>query len=393
MNVRGFSFNGIEAGIKKKGGKDLGLIFSRVPAGSSGVFTRNWVKAAPLVLTQQRLQKRCCQAVLVNSGKANACTGAQGLIDAQTLADETARLLGIPAELTAVASTGVIGEPLPVETIAGRLPFLCNSLNGGTIEDFAQAIMTTDTVPKIATRHGIIGGKRVNIAGVAKGAGMINPSLATMLVFLVTDASIKPQSIQSILTEGADRSFNRITIDGDTSTNDTVLLLANGMAGNQPLARKDLNAAGFTDMLFSVMEELAQSILKDGEGVTKVITIAVQKARSQAEAEAIGRSIAHSPLVKTAFFGEELNWGRIVAAAGKTVFPVAFERMDLLLNGIFLVRQGTLLSREQEAEAQRELKKAHLTITLVLNQGRHQAVVFTTDLSPQYVHINAGYKS
>ena len=229
--VKGFLFNGLHAGIKTTGEKDLGLIFSEVPAVAAGVFTKNWIKAAPVLVTQKQLEKHVCQAVLVNSGNANACTGTKGILDAQELIKQLAHYLRIPAGAVSMSSTGVIGEPLPTGTIADHLHMLCKSLQPDKIDDFAQAIMTTDTVHKVVTAQKTIAGKKVRVAGIVKGAGMINPSMATMLGFILTDAAIRPQSIQALVAEGADQSFNRITVDSDTSTNDTVLLLANGAAG------------------------------------------------------------------------------------------------------------------------------------------------------------------
>jgi glutamate N-acetyltransferase/amino-acid N-acetyltransferase len=391
--IPGFFFNGISGGIKKNGKKDIGLLYSEAPAVAAGVFTRNWVKAAPVLLTHQRIQKGYIQAVLVNSGCANACTGKKGIDDAQRLSAETARILKISPELIAVSSTGVIGEFLPVNKMSTQLPGLCKDLAEEKVEYFAQAIMTTDTAAKIAFRKKIIAGKKIIIGGVAKGAGMINPSLATMLVFIVTNAAVLPRTLQSLLDEGIKRSLNRITIDGDTSTNDTVLLLANGRAENPPFSKKSAATTGFNAMLFEVLTELAQTIVQDGEGATKVIEIKVKKAKSDEEAETIARSIAHSPLVKTAFYGEEVNWGRIVAAAGKTIFPISFEKVDLFIGKVPLVNKGVNVASHNEKQAQEILTKRSFTITLVLNQGKREASILTTDLSPDYVTINAGYKS
>jgi len=391
--IPGFSFNGISGGIKKYGKKDIGLLYSEVPAIAAGVFTRNWVKAAPVLLTHRRIKKGYIQAVLVNSGCANACTGKKGMEDAKRLSAETARILKISPDLIAVSSTGVIGEFLPVNKMSTQLPVLCKDLAEEKVEKFAQAIMTTDTVKKIAVRKKMIGGEKIIIGGIAKGAGMINPSLATMLVFIVTNAAVLPRTLQSLLDEGIMRSLNRITIDGDTSTNDMVLLLANGRAGNQPFSKKSAEVTGLKTMLFEVLEELAQKIVNDGEGVTKVIEIKVKKATSHKEAETIARSIAYSPLVKTAFYGEEVNWGRIIAAAGKTIFPISFEKVDLFMGKIPLVKNGVNVAPQNEKRAQEKIKKKNITITLVLNQGRQDASIVTTDLSPEYVTINAGYKS
>lgn len=391
--IPGFSFNSISGGIKKNGKKDMGLLYSEVPAVVAGVFTQNWVKAAPVFLTHQNIQKGYIQAVLVNSGCANACTGKKGIDDAKRLSAETARILKISPDLIAVSSTGVIGEFLPVNKMSTQLPGLCHDLGEEKVEDFAQAIMTTDTVTKIAFRKKIIAGKKILIGGVAKGAGMINPLLATMLVFIVTNAAVLPRTLQSLLDEGVMRSLNQITIDGDTSTNDTVLLLANGRAENPPFSKKTAEKTGFKAMLFEVLAELAQKIVQDGEGATKVIEIKVKKAKSTEEAETIARSIAHSPLVKTAFYGEEVNWGRIIAAAGKTIFPLAFEKVDLFIEKIPLVKKGVNVAPHNEKQAQAILTKRNFTVTLVLNQGKREASILTTDLSPDYVTINAGYKS
>jgi len=391
--IPGFFFNGISGGIKKNGRKDIGLLYSDAPAVSAGVFTRNWVKAAPVILTQQRIQKGYIQAVLANSGCANACTGKKGMDDAKILSAETAHILKISPDLIAVSSTGVIGEFLPVNKMLAQLPGLCHGLAEEKVEDFAQAIMTTDTVTKIAFRKKIIAGRKITIGGIAKGAGMINPSLATMLVFIVTNAAVLPRTLQYLLDEGIMKSLNRITIDGDTSTNDAVLLLANGRAENPPFSKKSADATGFKVMLFEVLEELAEKIVQDGEGATKVIEIKVKKAISTEAADTIARSIAHSPLVKTAFYGEEVNWGRIIAAAGKTIFPISFEKVDLFIGKIPLVKKGVNVAPHNERQAQAIVSKRSFTVTLVLNQGAREASIVTTDLSPDYVTINAGYKS
>ena len=393
LNIPGFFFNGLASGIKKGGQKDLGLIYSEVPATAAGVFTQNWIKAAPVLLSEQKLQQGYCQAVLVNSGNANACTGKQGMEAAKTLVDATARELNIPPELVAIASTGVIGDFLPLKDMLSHVPSLCKKRRSEKIAHFARAIMTTDTVSKIVWRQKNIGGKNVIVGGVAKGAGMINPRLATMLGFLLTNAAIKPQSIKPLLKDGADKTFNRITVDSDTSTNDTVLLLANGLAKNQPLTLRSAEETGFKALLFGVMGDLAQKLLQDGEGVTKVVTVKVQNAKSRREAETIARSIADSPLVKTSLYGEEVNWGRIIAAAGKTRFPIVFERLDLAINHVPLVIKGTITDSRNEKRAQKELANKSITIILTLNQGNQEASVFTTDLSLDYVRINAGYKT
>ena len=391
--ISGFFFNGIVGGIKKNGKKDIGLLYSDIPAVAAGVFTQNWVKAAPVLLTRRRIQKGYIQAVLVNSGCANACTGKKGIEDAKKLSAETARILKISPDLIAVSSTGVIGEFLPVDKMSAQLPGLCRDCAAEKVNDFAQSILTTDKVQKIAFRKKTICGKKIIIGGVAKGAGMINPSLATMLVFMATNAAVLPRTLQSLLEEGVNRSLNRITIDGDTSTNDMVLLLANGRAANPPFSKKSAESTGFKTMVFEMLEELAQKIVQDGEGVTKVIEINVKKAKSVVAADFIARSIAHSPLVKTAFYGQEVNWGRIIAAAGKTIFPIAFEKVDLFFGQIPLVKKGVNVAPQNEKLAQKIVNKRSITVTLVLNQGTGEASILTSDLSPEYVTINAGYKS
>jgi glutamate N-acetyltransferase/amino-acid N-acetyltransferase len=391
--IPGFLFSGLAAGIKKKGRKDIGLIFSETPAAAAGVFTRNWVKAAPVVLTQKRLERGYLQAVIANSGCANACTGKRGMEDAGVLTKSAARTLGISPDLVVMASTGVIGEFLPTRKMRDHLAHLCREMSEEKINDFAQAIITTDTVTKIAFRARSIDGKTIALGGVAKGAGMINPSLATMLVFIFTNAAVSPKTLQALLTKGVGETFNRITVDGDTSTNDTVILLANGEARNRPFSKRTAARNGFTPMLFEVMEELARKIIFDGEGATKIAEIRVQKARSRSEAEDITRSIACSPLVKTSFYGEEANWGRIISAAGKTRFPISFEKVDLFVNRVPLVRKGRVLGRRNERRAQIEMGNRNFSITLVLNQGKYEFSMLTTDFSPEYVTINAGYKS
>ncbi|MBN2467341.1 MAG: bifunctional glutamate N-acetyltransferase/amino-acid acetyltransferase ArgJ [Deltaproteobacteria bacterium] len=379
--------------MKKNLLKDFGLIFSEKPAVAAGVFTSNWVKAAPLLLTREHLHGNKCQAVLVNSGNANACTGKEGMADAECLAEETARLLEIDPELVAVASTGVIGERLPVKKMLTMLPALCQEMGNTRIEDFARAIMTTDNGPKISTRSVNVEGTSITVAGIAKGAGMINPSMATMLVFILTDASVRRRSLQAWVKEAADRTFNRITVDGDTSTNDMVLVLANGYARNRLLSAKGPGALRFREMLFDVMNDLARKIIQDGEGATKLIEVRVEQAKSVREADTIARSVANSPLVKTSFFGEEVNWGRIIAAAGKTAFPISFEKIDLFINGIPLVEKGVALGAKNEKRVQKEVTKKEIIVTLTLHQGTRQASVLTTDFSYDYIKINAGYRT
>nr|MCU0605416.1 bifunctional glutamate N-acetyltransferase/amino-acid acetyltransferase ArgJ [Desulfobacterales bacterium] len=296
----GFKAAGVAAGIKKNHRKDLGLIVCEGPASVAGLFTRNRVQAAPVLLDRDRIRGGLCRAVIVNSGNANCCTGAEGYRNAERMARAVAIGLGVSDEQVLVASTGVIGEPLPVERIEQALPGLAAALSPEGVADFAEAIMTTDRVPKIVSRQAQIDGRRVTVTGVVKGAGMIRPDVATMLCFLMTDAQTSAETLKSILAVGAERSFNRITVDGDTSTNDTILLMASGRSGVDvgPAAARD----AFQNLVDEVMLALATWVVKDAEGSNKLVEIRVDGAASDADARAVADTIAHSPLVKTALF-------------------------------------------------------------------------------------------
>lgn len=310
FKVPGFLFSGISAGIKKDGKRDLGLIYSEVPAQVAGLFTTNAVKAAPVQLDRERMKRGLCQAIVVNSGNANACTGNQGLRDAKRVSSLVAKQLGIDERLVFPSSTGVIGSRLPMKNIEGGIPRLIDRLSSEGWMKAVEAMMTTDTFPKVEVATCRIKGKRVKFCGMVKGAGMIRPDLATMLSFLVTDACIKAPLLQQMLEKAAEASYNRITVDGETSTNDTVLLLANGKAGHPYLSRMDRDADVFQTMLSKVCRSLAESVVKDGEGATKFVEVLVRGARNIEEAKQAAYAIAHSPLVKTAFFGEDANLGK-----------------------------------------------------------------------------------
>ena len=311
----GFLFSGIQSGIKKKGGKDLGLIYSEVPANAAGMFTRNKVQAAPVQIDRERIRSGNCQAVIVNSGNANCCTGDKGLRDALDMSKAAATRLGISEKAVLVSSTGVIGEPLPIEKIESAVPDLVKTAGENGIHDLAEAIMTTDTVPKVVSRQGQIDGRGFTIIGIAKGSGMIRPDLATLLCYLMSDISASPDLLQEMLAAAVDISLNRITIDGDTSTNDTVLLLANGTSGIH-LKNTDSRKI-FQRVLDDVLFNLAKLLVTDGEGATKLVEIIVKGAASDDNARRVADTVAHSNLVKTALFGEDANWGRILAAAGR----------------------------------------------------------------------------
>ena len=387
----GFKAAGVAAGIKKNGRKDLGLILAAAPAAVAGVFTRNRVQAAPVLLDRERMAGGVCRAVIVNSGNANCCTGDAGYRHAVRMAQAAAGGANVPELQVLVASTGVIGEPLPVERIEQALPDLLRALSPEGVADFAEAIMTTDRVPKGISRQGRIDGHPFTVTGVAKGAGMIRPDVATMLCFIMTDVQADPAVLQEALTAGAERSFNRITVDGDTSTNDTILLMASGVSGaslGTPAAR-----AAFQTVLDDVMLTLAKWVVKDAEGSNKLVEISVRGAVSDADARRIAETIAHSPLVKTALFGEDANWGRILAAAGRAGVPLDPGRVDIFIGSVQMVSAGSGCGKAAEAKATRVLKGNEFTIGVDLHLGGGASSMYTCDFSIDYVKINADYRS
>ncbi len=387
----GFKAAGVAAGLKKKGKKDLGLMVSQVPATVAGVFTKNRVKAAPVILDRQRIKTGVCQAIIVNSGNANCCTGEQGIRDAETMASLAASELGISEDLVLVASTGVIGEPLPIEKIGAAIPTLVNSLQSEGIPDLARSIMTTDTVPKMVSAHGVVDGKTFTVTGVAKGAGMIRPDMATMLCFVCTDVKVSSEILKEILVKAVNRSFNRITIDGDTSTNDTVLIMANGLSGAviQSPDQKDI----FQKILDEIFLDLAKQLVRDGEGVTKLVEIMVRNAVSDSDAQKVADTVAHSPLVKTAFFGEDANWGRIAGAVGRAGVQIDPDKIDVYFDDVQMVKAGMGQGKTIEAEATKVLKRPEFTLTIDLNSGSGSGSILTCDFSVDYVRINADYRS
>ena len=387
----GFKAAGIAAGLKKKGKKDLGLMVSEIPATVAGVFTRNRVKAAPVILDRRRIKTGVCQAIIVNSGNANCCTGEQGIRDAETMANLAASELGISEDLVLVASTGVIGESLPIEKIDAAIPTLVDSLKSEGIPDLARSIMTTDTVPKMLSAHGVVDGKTFTVTGVAKGAGMIRPDMATMLCFVCTDVKISSEILKEILVKAVNRSFNRITIDGDTSTNDTVVVMANGLSGAviQSSAQKEI----FQKISDEIFLDLAKQLVRDGEGVTKLVEIVVRNAVSDSDARKIADTVAHSPLVKTAFFGEDANWGRIAGAVGRAGVQLDPDKIDVYFDNVQMVKAGMGQGKTVEADATRVLKRPEFTVTIDLNSGSGSGSILTCDFSVDYVRINADYRS
>ena len=393
MEIKGFRFSAVEAAIKKPGRKDLALIFSEVPAACAAVFTTNKVKAAPVVLGMERVKNGSLQAVLVNSGNANACTGQQGLDDARETARLAAEGLGVADEAVLPSSTGVIGVPLPMERFRAAIPSLIEGLATGTLDDVARAIMTTDTFPKLEVRTGTVGDTGYTIAGVAKGAGMVMPSMATMLAFIVTDAAVQPAWLERTFRRAVDSSFNAITVDGDTSTNDTALIMANGQAGNQPLAEGVAGAVEFAALLNEILLSLAKAIVKDGEGATKFVAITISGARSDADAKRAALAVANSALVKTAFFGQDANWGRIFAAVGYSGAEVDPDRLTLAFDEVLMARAGIFAGGDAEARGTEVLRQSEFTVTVDLGLGEGRATVYTSDLSYDYVKINADYRT
>jgi len=382
----GFSAGATYAGIKKGKDLDLGLLASEVPCVAAGLFTTNRIKAAPVVLCQQRLRSDRASAVVANSGCANACTGEQGLADAEEMARLAAGAIGVPPEDVLVASTGVIGQRLPMERLRAGMAQVMLSRNGG--HRLARAIMTTDTVPKETAVRSEEGG--FTIGGVAKGAGMIHPDLATFLCFLTTDAGVDLAFLKSALRQAADMSFNMVSIDGDTSTNDTVLVLANGLAGGEIISSGSQRAEIFQQALSELCLYLAKATARDGEGATKLVEVTVNGAQSVAEARAAARTVVSSPLVKTAIYGSDPNWGRVLAAVGRSGVEVVEAKIDLYLGKLCLLKAGRPQSFDRE-EAVKLLKEKEISIILDLNLGGGTATAWGCDLTEEYVKINSHY--
>ncbi|MFA5259780.1 MAG: bifunctional glutamate N-acetyltransferase/amino-acid acetyltransferase ArgJ [Candidatus Omnitrophota bacterium] len=367
---QGFKANGLNCGIKRSGKPDLTLIASETPCTAAGIYTRNSIIAAPLTVTKNHLRNSKAQAIIINSGNANCFTGHFGYVFAQQMAEFAAKKLGLLNTDVLVASTGIIGKPLPIKRILPAIPVLVDglSMKNGTLA--ARGILTTDTFTKEIAVSVPIGGKTVTLGACAKGSGMIEPNMATMLAFITTDAAIKPQGLKSALKNAADISFNSITVDGCMSTNDMCLILANGLAGNRPISAGGQDYQIFSKALNHVCLELAKMIVKDGEGATKFIEITVNGARNDQMAKTAAMKIANSNLVKTAAFGSNPNWGRVAAAVGSLSIPVTEQNLKIKFSSF---------------------KKKDIRISVDLQLGKHSATVYTSDLSYEYVRINGDY--
>jgi len=392
---RGFTFAATACGLKKKG-LDLALLTSKAPAVAAALFTTNRVQAAPVRLSRKHLQKarHKIRAVIVNSGNANCCTGSPGLTASRKTAAKLSGLLGCSPHEVFVCSTGVIGVPLRVEKILSAEPQLvrCSSSEAAAFEKFNRAILTTDTRSKWAAAKFRIGGKQVRLLGCAKGSGMIAPNMATMLGFLATDAAISWPLLSRALSIAVARTFNAITVDGDTSTNDTVALLANGESGAKKITRQDGDYRNFLAALKNVCNSLALSIVADGEGAQRAIEIEVRAAPSDRAANTIARTIARSPLVKTAFAGADPNWGRILAAAGRAGIPFDPDKVDIQLAGIRVCRRGREYPFDERI-AHRKMLAKYVPVVVNLHAGRGVARVWTCDFTSEYVRINASYRT
>ena len=388
---RGFRFGAVEAAVKKPGRLDLGLLWTEAPASVAGVFTKNLVQAPPVLLCRERVASGRARAVMANSGNANACSGDEGLSGARRLTASLAAALGVSEGTVFPCSTGVIGLPLPVDRMEAALPALVGSLDEDP-EPFARAIMTTDSFPKLSERSLDVGGTEVRVLGIAKGAGMIRPDMATMLAFVLTDARVGSGALQTILSEAVERSFNRITVDGDTSTNDTVLLLASGGAGGGMLDGEAEPLRALGQAVTAVCRDLARMMVRDGEGASKVVDVTVRGAASEAAAVLIARTVGESPLVKTALHGEDPNWGRIAAALGRSG-AYGGGPFHIAIGGVAVVRAGLGLGASAEARAHRAMEQKEYEIVVELEEGRGEATVTTCDLTAEYVRINADYRS
>ena len=392
ISVPGFLAGGISAGIKEGGNKDLGLIFSTVPARVAAMFTKNTFKAAPVLIDAERVKRGVAQAIITNSGCANAATGKEGIADALAVSKVAAQQLKIPEDHLLICSTGVIGKRLPVKKIEAGIPRLIKSLSENGIEDAQEAMMTTDKFPKIAIRRGIVGARDVTVCGIAKGAGMIEPNMATLLTYVMTDALVDAKALNTVFRQVVDSTFNAVSVDGCMSTNDTAIILANGLAGNNPLERAQARLQRFREMLTDVLAELAQAVVRDGEGATKLIKIIVEGAKSKSDARRVAYSVANSNLVKTAFFGEDPNWGRIISAVGASGVALEKEKVTLSVGNMVLFAQEAPADF-QLARLREVIHKGEIEVRIALGGGDKSFEMCTSDLSHEYVEINSSYST
>ncbi len=388
----GFKAGGLHCGIKKNGQPDLAIIYSERPTTSAGMFTRNLVKAAPVLYSQKVVRIGSARAVVINSGNANAVTGTQGKLDTETMAATAAESLGLSASEVAVASTGTIGQRLPIDSIIAGIKQLVPLLgpDGGT--DAATAIMTTDTFPKTLALKVPLSKGEITLGGMAKGAGMICPDLATMLAFITTDANIETAFLTRALESAVENSFNMITVDGECSTNDTVLAIANGASDSASITEFSGDYYSFHSALEHLCMALAEMIVKDGEGATKMVRVHVINADDEENAKKIAKTIANSLLLKTALFGNDANWGRIIAAAGRAGVDIDPDLMDIYLGDMAMLRSGNP-EKFDEAKARQIMGKKEIDITVNLHLGADSATVLTCDISHDYVKINADYRT
>jgi glutamate N-acetyltransferase / amino-acid N-acetyltransferase len=390
--AKGFQAAGISCGIKK-GKKDLALVYSEKDAVAAGVFTLNQVQAAPVLLCKAHLENPI-RAIVVNSGNANACTGEQGRLDAYTMAANMAGALNIEADQVMICSTGVIGEPMPMEKVNAGLAEIAGALGHGSQAgiDAAEAILTTDTKLKLSAYRCTLPEGEFHVAGMAKGSGMICPNMATMLAFMVTDVKIERSLLQKLFAEASDRSFNVITVDGDTSTNDTALILANGAAEGVEITESSPFFEYFKEALNLVCRELALQIVEDGEGLTKLITLTINNAANEAGARIMAKSILNSPLVKTAFYGEDANWGRIIAALGYAGVEFDPSLVDIYIGPYQVAKNGGAVGFSEEA-MKKVLQQRDISVVINLKLGSAVVTAWGTDLSHEYININADYRS
>jgi glutamate N-acetyltransferase/amino-acid N-acetyltransferase len=395
LPVAGIRLGTVSAGIKTPGRADLVLMELSADAAVAATFTQNAFCAAPVQLARQHLAQTAPRYLLVNTGNANAGTGSQGLADALACCEAVAASVNCQPEQVLPFSTGVIGEQLPVAPIQAAVPAVCAALTADGWAAAATGILTTDTRPKGGSRQLHVDGKTITVTGIAKGAGMLRPNMATMLAYLATDAAIEPGLLQSVWSEVIEQSFNRISVDGDTSTNDAAILVATGAAGNQPIeSREHADYPALREALDSLALELAQGLVRDGEGASKFVAVQVVGGTSEPECLEVAYTIAHSPLVKTALFASDPNWGRLLAAIGRAeVVELDVEQVEVLINGVLIAEQGCRAASYTEQQGVAAMAATDLTIEVRLNRGDASATVWTSDLSYDYVRINAEYRT